>query len=62
MDNFSSNNDQHSKKCQDCIHKHENIRLKEESQMDRMYANFNGEDISSLEDYLQDIENQYAHN
>lgn len=61
MDNSSSNNGQQIDKCQDCPHKYENTTLKEENKMLKMSPYFDGEDISSVEDNLQNKENQYDH-
>jgi len=51
MDNFSSNNERNSEKYQNDIYKHENMILREENEMLRMSVYFDGQDISSLEDY-----------
>jgi hypothetical protein len=60
MANFSSNNERHSEKCQNCIYKHKYVISEEEKKELRMYAYSDRGNIASVEDYLQ--ENQYAHN
>ena len=60
MINFISNIEQQIDKCQDYPIMNENIRLKEDYEMLKMSPYLYGEDISSVEDYLQNIENQHA--
>ena len=62
MTNISPNDEKYSEKCQNCIYKHKYVIPQEENEMLRMLPYWNGKNIASIENYLQDIENQHAHN